>query len=103
MFRPWLVALVGLLLAASSVEGAGFYNMPSSLRQCVGYGVGPGYHAPLCLGPAEQAGIASKPLIRTRAGYLHRAADRVFTAPSMLGIEPPSETLTPGGYWHGCL
>ena len=36
-----------MLFTAAHTQAAGYYNMPSSLRQCLGYGFGPGYHAPL--------------------------------------------------------
>lgn len=45
-----LLALAAVAAAATpACEGGGFYNMPSSLQQCLGFGYGPGYHAPMTL------------------------------------------------------
>ena len=48
----YLAALTLTMVTAttSSVFAAGYYNMPTSLPQCLGLGYGPGYHAPLMLG-----------------------------------------------------
>lgn len=59
--RLFVALLVGTTSAASA---AGYYNMPTSLRQCLGMGFGPGYHAPLLLGPSLKAGTATKPVTR---------------------------------------
>ena len=46
------VAAAALIAAAPITSfAAGFWNMPSNLRQFMGYGNGAGYHAPLVLGP----------------------------------------------------
>jgi hypothetical protein len=43
------LAVVGI--SVPSVSAAGYWNVPSSFCQCIGYGYGAGYHAPLVLGP----------------------------------------------------
>lgn len=46
------ILAVGLLLASAAPAGAvGYWNMPTSFSQWWGYGPGPGYHAPMVLGP----------------------------------------------------
>jgi hypothetical protein len=37
-------------------HGAGYWNVPSSFCQYIGYGCGAGYHAPLLLGPVSWEG-----------------------------------------------
>ena len=66
---PWLVAaaLVGVaLIGAPPANGAGLWNMPTNLRQCLGYGHGPGYHAPMVMGPRITSETASKSVKRVR-------------------------------------
>jgi hypothetical protein len=47
-----LLCLAAVLWAIPAL-GAGYWNMPSSVYQCLGYGCGAGYHAPLLLGPVS--------------------------------------------------
>lgn len=58
------VALAVAAAGANSAEAAGFWNMPSNLRQSLGMGVGPGYHAPLALGRTMRATVAAQPVKR---------------------------------------
>lgn len=66
--RSVMVATVACAAASESL-GAGYFNMPTDLRQCLGVGFGPGYHAPMLLGPALKAGIEAKRLRRVPAAY----------------------------------
>lgn len=55
--------LSGVILGTASIAPAvGFYNVPTNLRQCLGVGFGPGYHAPLLLGNPYHAGNEAKPI-----------------------------------------
>lgn len=54
---------------ASDALGAGYFNMPTNLRQCLGYGYGPGYHAPMLLGPMMKAGIEAQRLHRVPTAF----------------------------------
>lgn len=61
------LALVAVLTAGPAVHGAGYYNMPTSLPQCLGVGFGPGHHAPLVLGPWWKAKITAQRVQRLPA------------------------------------
>jgi hypothetical protein len=53
-----LVVAVLICLATAAPAGAvGYWNMPTSFSQWWGYGVGPGYHAPMVLGPVTARGL----------------------------------------------
>lgn len=59
--RKHCLAVVGTglalaLIAGETADAAGYWNLPGSLCQCLGCGYGPGYHAPMMLGPASHAG-----------------------------------------------
>lgn len=58
------VLAIALALCPALAHGAGYYNMPTSWQQCLGVGFGPGYHAPLLLGPKMTAPIASQRIHR---------------------------------------
>ena len=64
-----LVLALASLLSAVEAGAAGFYNLPSNGRQCLGYGVGPGYHADLLLGPSYKSRTASGRIRRVRAPF----------------------------------
>jgi hypothetical protein len=52
--RRLLVAATALPFAlsiASTAAASGYWNVPSSFCQCMGFGWGAGYHAPFVLGP----------------------------------------------------
>jgi hypothetical protein len=51
-----LAALLAWAAGATSAGAAGYWNVPSSFCQCMGYGLGAGYHAPLVLGPVSYDG-----------------------------------------------
>lgn len=63
-FPIQLVLITALCLIVVPVEGAGWYNLPISPCQCLGYGYGPGYHAPMVLGSPLASGSETKRLIR---------------------------------------
>ncbi len=69
--NKYLAAYLGCVICFGLTQqamAAGWYNMPTSLMQCIGYGYGPGYHSPLILGPRMAAGIEAK-----RTVYVPRA------------------------------
>lgn len=63
---------VGLSLVAwapATAWAIGYYNLPGNFCQCFGYGNGPGYHAPLVLGPVSCHGCC------------HHGVERLPSAP----------------------
>ena len=48
---PFGFALAAAWIGTSAAQAGGWYHMPTSFCQCMGWGFGPGYHAPLMLGP----------------------------------------------------
>lgn len=54
------------ILATNAAHGAGWYNMPTNLRQCMGMGFGPGYHAPLVLVQPCRSHVAAQGIQYTR-------------------------------------
>ncbi len=65
----WVLTFVWAACVVAPAPGAGYFNMPTNLRQCLGVGYGPGYHAPMLLGPAMKAGTEAKRLRRTPAAF----------------------------------
>lgn len=100
LVRSLAVVCVAVLLS-SPAEGAGWFNMPTSPCQCIGYGYGPGYHAPLVLGSPLASGIEAKRLLRVQRAPISSTYSS-FDAPSSLPtIGHPSygeqvPTLAPG-------
>ena len=62
-----LVATIVVAASALPVHAAGYYNMPTSMQQCLGLGYGPGYHAPLLLSRSYKARIATQRVQRLPA------------------------------------
>ncbi|TWT93392.1 hypothetical protein Pla108_38860 [Botrimarina colliarenosi] len=79
--RARLSCLVAVVALASPALGAGYYNMPTSWQQCLGLGCGPGYHAPMLLGPMMKSGIAAQRVQRLPAA---------LTPPACGGFDAPS-------------
>ncbi len=52
-----ILAAVVVMAFASSAGAVGYWNMPTSVNQWWGYGCGPGYHAPMVLGPMSARGL----------------------------------------------
>lgn len=52
-----LVAVVFVTIEVCEVSATGYWNVPSTICQCFGYGCGAGYHAPLVLGPSSCKGL----------------------------------------------
>lgn len=95
-FRTSRLAVAFLCIAAhcgAVAEGAGRFNMPTSLSQCLGYGYGAGYHAPLQLAPPWVGGIGPERIQRTVGG---RSAS--FLAPSAFTIPSPGYHFEPSVY-----
>ncbi|MEN0110669.1 MAG: hypothetical protein AAF805_08075 [Planctomycetota bacterium] len=92
-----LTAALTVIAAADASLGAGYFNMPTSFAQCLGLGWGPGYHAPLLLGPAVKARIATQDVRRLPAP--------LGPPPSSMGVGhasvmPPHPPMTPAAAWH---
>jgi len=51
-------AILVTLAACGPAQAVGRWNLPSAACQWLGYGYGPGYHAPMLLGPAHKAPVA---------------------------------------------
>lgn len=83
-----VVGMIGVVVLGSHASASGFFNMPTSLRQCLGVGFGAGYHAPLLLGPVHRAPTASQSVIRVRQPFAP-AGHTGFTQPSRLGLAHP--------------
>ena len=94
------------VLLCSHANGAGWFNMPTSPCQCIGYGYGPGYHAPLVLGSPLASGTEAKRLLRVQRAPISSTCSS-FDAPSSLpAIDYPSyeqqvPTLAPGYHIEG--
>jgi hypothetical protein len=50
------VTTAALIVSGKEVWAVGYWNLPGTVYQCLGYGVGPGYHAPMVLGPVSCEG-----------------------------------------------
>jgi hypothetical protein len=52
--------MLSVFLVSATIDtpanATGYWNLPSSIYQSMGYGCGAGYHAPLLLGPRSCAG-----------------------------------------------
>lgn len=84
--RVALLVLAAAFACCPPTLAGGDYRMPSSLPQCLGYGSGPGYHAPLLLGPAIKARVATQRVKRLPAPMSPRSApapDMGFGASSL--------------------
>lgn len=94
-------ALLALIAAASAATpsvsfASGWYNMPTSLEQCLGVGFGPGYHAPLLLGPKLKSKIASQRIVRVPAPLAPAPACGFGSASCLVGPAPG------GSHVSGC-
>lgn len=56
LISSMLVAVVFVSIAVRAASATGYWNVPSTICQCFGYGCGAGYHAPLVLGPISYKG-----------------------------------------------
>ncbi len=60
-----VLAVVGICSATiPSALAIGYYNLPGSFCQCLGYGNGAGYHSCLVLGPSTWAGFCAPNEVR---------------------------------------
>lgn len=67
-FSATLIGAVATLgIVASAASGAGRWNTPSNVLQCLGYGNGPGYHTPMLLGPVDCTDAYNRNVIRMPA------------------------------------
>lgn len=79
-----VVTMTALLGVAASAHAAGRFNLPTDLPQCLGYGYGAGYHAPILLG---------SPWAARSLG--HERVQRRFLAPSGVAFGVPSTFVAP--------
>ena len=77
------ILAVAVAAAPAGAFAAGWFNMPTAIEQCFGYGYGAGYHAPLLLGQPHKAKIASQRIVRLPAPLTPPPAP-AFTSPSYL-------------------
>ncbi len=105
--RTLFVLIAASLAAAPAVSAAsGWYNMPTSLEQCLGVGFGPGYHAPLLLGPKLKSKIASQRIVRvptplTPTPACGFGAASCLIRPASSGPMGPRPGCDGGGYGAG--
>jgi hypothetical protein len=85
--RRYLLVTAAMLVVSPAM-GAGWYNMPTSLPQCLGIGFGPGYHAPMLLGPAYKAPEATQTVRRLPAALRPYSASPYGYEPTCLGAAP---------------
>lgn len=85
------------MLSPGVSDAAGLYNMPTSLQQCLGVGVGPGYHAPLMLSPWWKAGIEAKTVKRVKHPFSPPCASS-FAAPTVWNGGHSTAGYPAGGY-----
>ena len=83
-----------LILAFAAVAtpaiSAGYYNLPTSLSQCLGMGFGPGYHAPMVMGPMMKSGVAAQRVQRLPAA-LAPPMGGCFDSATVWSDAPPAE------------
>lgn len=60
------LALTILAMTPADSHAAGLWNMPTTLRQCMGAGLGPGYHAPIAKGPWYKSTVERQGIVRLR-------------------------------------
>lgn len=104
LFKQELILLTALFLMVAPMvtpaQGAGWFNVPMSPCQCLGYGYGPGYHAPMVLSSPLASGSETKRLIRRQTAPISPVCE--FGAPSAIPMQEcpsctePGPTLTPG-------
>lgn len=87
--RQALLTTVAVLVATGSASGAGYFNLPTSLQQCLGVGFGPGYHAPLILGPPWK-GVGAVQRVKRVWHPLKPPCHSGFAEPAVLGMSPAS-------------
>ncbi|MEQ8846312.1 hypothetical protein [Botrimarina sp.] len=80
-----MLLALGAGLAPAPLWAVGHFNMPTSLQQYLGVGFGPGYHAPMLLGPRHKARVAAQRVRRLPAPLLPPPRDAGFSAPACLG------------------
>ncbi|MGL4512056.1 MAG: hypothetical protein ACRCT8_03125 [Lacipirellulaceae bacterium] len=92
--------LVTGLLVASSASANGRFNMPTSVPQCVGVGFGPGYHAPMVLGPWWKSWSGQQKLDRVGTPLAPPTAAGDFCGPSSVDSswDAYQAPATDGGY-----
>lgn len=98
-------AMLIAVATAPPAAATGYWNVPSSVCQCMGYGYGAGYHAPLVLGPISCDGWLARneqrlPYTPCSPTAWYDCGDcggngreRSFVAPSIL--PPASPALAP--------
>ncbi len=59
-----ILAVLVVVVSAAPAGAVGYWNMPTSASQWWGYGCGPGYHAPMVLGPMTAQELVRPNMIR---------------------------------------
>lgn len=106
-----LVALFApaALLAGESAVAAGLMNMPTSLRQCLGYGCGAGYHAPIQLALPGTVKTASQPVRYNRrpgppascaSGFCGSSSSLAGVNPESYYYQAPMHPVASPGYYN---
>lgn len=87
-------ALALCLAAQPCLAASGFFNMPTTLPQCLGVGFGPGYHAPMVMKPYYLAWNEGKGIVRANPHRFppiyHTQAAIPYDTPATLGYNSPS-------------
>jgi hypothetical protein len=83
-------------VVTSPALGAGYYNLPTSLPQCLGMGFGPGYHAPMLMGPMMKAPTSAQRVERLPAALTPPMCGG-YDAATVWSDAPPVE------HWQGPL
>jgi hypothetical protein len=106
------LAQIAVVAAAVAVAGPldaranGRFNMPTSVAQCLGVGFGPGYHAPMVLGPAWKSWSGQQRLRRIpaplappiEAGFCGASSWEAYTGPEApAGAPYAAGALPPAG------
>jgi hypothetical protein len=100
-----VLAVASGLVGVSDALANGRFNMPTSVAQCLGLGFGPGYHAPMVLGPSWKSWSAQQPLRRVpaplappaEAEFCGASSWEAYTGPAgspSFGVQSP----TPAGF-----
>lgn len=89
--------------SATDLMAAGWYNMPTSLPQCLGYGYGPGYHSPMILGPRLAAGVEAKRVVYVPRAPISQPCGNSFGESSCIDLGSGSTNHFDGDQYHQAM
>ncbi len=113
MRRYYLIAIATVAMTVAigaegrqAVLAGGYWNMPGTLPQRVGYGYSGGYHAPFILGPMKFDGLRAPNEIRLRCAPCccctyacdcgcERSMDAPSTIAGIVATTPPTQEVQP--------